>query len=107
MVLTVDEVRTILGCVRDIRYQACLNTIYACGLRIQEGVYLKIGDVDSLRMLVHVHQGKGSKDRYVPLPESLLVLLHRLWSVTDLPVNSLFANASDNCSYVHLIQPSL
>jgi len=79
-VFSMDEVRTVLGCVRDQRYQACLHTIYACGLRIQEGVHLQVGDIDSQRMLVHVHQGKGSKDRYVPLPESLLVMLRRLWS---------------------------
>ncbi len=47
VVLSVDEVRTILGCVHDVRYQACLNTIYACGLRIHEGVNLQVGDLSS------------------------------------------------------------
>jgi integrase/recombinase XerD len=85
-VFSVDEVRTVLGCVHDQRYQACLHTIYACGLRVQEGVHLQVGDLDSQRMLVHVHLGKGSKDRYVPLPESLLTLLRRFWSVYRHPL---------------------
>lgn len=85
-VFSKDEVRTVLGCVRDPRYQACLQTIYSCGLRIQEGLQLQVGDIDSQRMLVHVHQGKGSKDRYVPLPESLLVLLRHHWSVYRHPL---------------------
>jgi integrase/recombinase XerD len=86
VVLSVNEVRTILGCVRCVRYQACLSTIYACGLRIQEGVHLQVGDIDSERMLVHIHRGKGSKDRYVPLPENLLSLLRRQWSTHRHPL---------------------
>lgn len=86
VVLSVDEVRSILGCVRDVRYQVCLSTIYACGLRIQEGVHLQVGDIDSQRKLVHVHRGKGSKDRCVPLPENLLSLLRRHWSTFRHPL---------------------
>jgi site-specific recombinase XerD len=86
VVLSVNEVRTILGCVHYVRYQACLSTIYACGLRIQEGVHLQVGDIDSQRMLVHVHRGKGSRDRYVPLPENLLSLLRRQWSTHRHPL---------------------
>jgi site-specific recombinase XerD len=86
VVLSVNEVRTILGCIHYVRYQACLSTIYACGLRIQEGVHLQVGDIDSQRMLVHVHRGKGSKDRYVPLPENLLSLLRRQWSTHRHPL---------------------
>lgn len=85
-VLSVDEVRIILGCGRYVRYQACLSTIYAGGLRIQEEVHLQVGDIDSERMLVHVQRGKGSKDRYVPLPENLLGLLRRQWSIHRHPL---------------------
>jgi site-specific recombinase XerD len=79
VVLSIDEVRLILACVRTVRYQVCLSTIYGCGLRLQEGIHLQVGDIDSQRMLVHVQRGKGSKDRYVPLAESLLVLLRQHW----------------------------
>ena len=43
-------------------------TVYSLGLRMEEGLNLQIGDVDAKRMMVHVHRGKGAKDRYIPLP---------------------------------------
>jgi site-specific recombinase XerD len=86
IVLSVDEVRSVLSCIRRVRFQVCLSTIYACGLRLQEGCHLQVGDIDSQRMLVHIHRGKGSKDRCVPLPENLLSLLRRYWSTHRHPV---------------------
>ena len=53
----------------------CLRMIYACGLRLKEGTYLQVADIDAQRMLVRVRQGKGGKDRYVPLAERTLDLL--------------------------------
>src|SRR5205823_532501 len=75
LILSIDEVRTILQRVRLPRYRVCLSTIYACGLRLQEGTHLQVPDIDSARMVVHVRNGKGAKDRYVPLPQSTLALL--------------------------------
>jgi len=49
-------------------------------LRLQEGVYLQIADIDSARMLIHVRHGKGAKDRYVPLPHRTLGLLRDYWT---------------------------
>jgi site-specific recombinase XerD len=80
VVLSVAEVQQLLACVRHPRYRACLSTIYACGLRISEGVRLQVEDIDSQRMLLWVRQGKGSKDRSVPLPERTLELLRDYWS---------------------------
>ena len=79
VVLSVDEVQRILGCLRLPRYRVCLGTIYTCGLRLQEGVYLRVQGIDSDRMLVHVRHGKGIKDRYVPLPERTLLMLRQHW----------------------------
>lgn len=79
VILSVEEVHQLLGCLRQLHYRACLSTIYSCGLRLQEGVRLQVPDIDSARMLLHVRQGKGRKDRYVPLPEKTLVLLRRNW----------------------------
>jgi integrase len=53
--------------------------VYSCGLRLQEGLHLEVSDIDSARMTVHVHRGKGAKDRYVPLPGATLGLLRKHW----------------------------
>ena len=79
VVLSLDEVRRILRLIERPRYRACLSTIYACGLRLSEGVSLQVGDIDSDRMMVHVRHGKGAKDRYVPLPEPTLDMLRGYW----------------------------
>ena len=63
VILSIDEVRTVLQRVRLPRYRVCLSTIYACGLRLQEGTHLQGPDIDSARMVVHVRHGKGAKDR--------------------------------------------
>jgi site-specific recombinase XerD len=79
IVLSVAEVRRILGIIRRSHYRVCLSTIYACGLRLREGVYLQVRDIDSDRMMVHVRHGKGAKDRYLPLPVPTLEMLRRYW----------------------------
>jgi site-specific recombinase XerD len=79
VILSSDEVRRILSNVRLFRYRVCLATIYSCGLRLQEGTHLKVNDIDSSRGLIHVHAGKGNKDRYVPLPERTLHLMREQW----------------------------
>ena len=87
VVLSRDEVQHVLSCVRVPRYRVCLTTIYACGLRVSEGVHLRVSQIDSARMLLHIQGGKGGKDRYVPLAQRTLTLLrahcrthrHPLW----------------------------
>ena len=78
VVLSRDEVHRILDRVRLPVYRACLITIYACGLRLLEGARLQVPDVDSSRMLLHIH-GKAGKDRYVPLPVKTLDILRNHW----------------------------
>ena len=77
-VLSRDEVRQVLALVRIRVYRECLTTIYAGGLRLLEGARIQIADIDSGRMVLHVH-GKGNRDRYVPLPERTLGLLREFW----------------------------
>jgi len=79
------EVRRILHEVRIPVYRACLTTIYACGLRLLEGTRLQVPDVDSARMVLHIH-GKGKQDRYVPLPQSTLKLLRTFWRTHRSPL---------------------
>ncbi len=78
VVLSREEVHRIIDCIRLPVYRACLTTIYACGLRLLEGARLQVPDIDSSRMLIHVH-GKGGKDRYVPLPVKTLEILRNHW----------------------------
>jgi len=85
VVLSREEVRLILREVRIAVYRACLTTIYACGLRLLEGARLQVPDVDSGRMLLHIH-GKSKKDRYVPLPEPTLQLLRAHWRTHRSPL---------------------
>lgn len=79
VILSKEEVRKVLGNIRLLRYRVCLTTIYSCGLRLQEGTHLQVPDIDSARGLIHVHLGKGAKDRYVPSPQRTLQLLRELW----------------------------
>ena len=86
VVLSQQEVQRILGCLRRPYYRACLSTIYSCGLRLQEGVQLQVGHIDSDRMQLQVRQGKGNKDRYIPLPQRTLELLREYWASHRHPV---------------------
>jgi integrase/recombinase XerD len=86
VILSLEEVRRLLACVRLPRYRVCLSTIYACGLRLQEGTHLQVRDIDSARMLVHVRHGKGGKDRYVPLPQRTLERLRQYWVTPRHPI---------------------
>ena len=78
-VLSVDEVRSLLAHIKTFHNYAYLSTVYSCGLRLHEGLHLEVSDIDSQRMMIHVHRGKGAKDRYVSLPQSTLHLLRSYW----------------------------
>lgn len=79
-VLTVEEVRRLVGAVRTLHNRTYLWTVYSLGLRLQEGLNLHVGDIDGQRRLVHVHRGKGAKDRYIPLPARTLLMLREYWT---------------------------
>jgi site-specific recombinase XerD len=79
-VLSTVEVQQLLAVIKEPRYRAFFVTVYSLGLRLQEARHLQVGDIDSKRMLVHVHHGKGAKDRYVPLPEKTLATLRDYWA---------------------------
>lgn len=85
-VLTTDEVRRLIDATRTAHNKAYFWTVYSLGLRLQEGLNLQLGDIDSGRMLVHVHRGKGAKDRYIPLPPKTLAILRDYWKTHRNPV---------------------
>jgi integrase/recombinase XerD len=78
-VLDVAEVAQVLGAAKPGRERVLLMTAYACGLRISELLNLQVTDIDSVRMVVNVRQGKGAKDRQVPLSARLLRELRQWW----------------------------
>jgi site-specific recombinase XerD len=78
VVLSQEEVVAFFDHIPSLRYRAVLMACYGAGLRVSEAVALKISDIDSKRMVLRVEQGKGRKDRYVPLSERLLKVL-RIW----------------------------
>lgn len=78
-VLTIAQVHRIVDAATTQRIAAYFWTVYSLGLRMQEGLNLQVGDIDAARGMVHVHRGKGAKDRYVPLPKSTLQLLRQYW----------------------------
>jgi site-specific recombinase XerD len=84
-VLSVEEVRRVLKVIHPFRHYAVLATMYSCGLRLSEVVHLKVTDVQSDRGFLHV-SGKGSKDRYIPLPPRTLEILRMNWRRHGNPV---------------------
>ena len=89
VVLSLEEVSRFFESIKSIKYRAVLMTAYAAGLRLSEVAHLCVSDIDSKRMVIHVRQGKGKKDRYVMLSDRLLKLLREYWKQTR-PLNWLF-----------------
>jgi integrase/recombinase XerD len=77
-ILSGSEIDRLLAALESIKYRAIVMTAYGSGLRISEVCGLRVGDIDSKRMLILV-RGKGGRDRYVPLPERVLCTLRRYW----------------------------
>jgi site-specific recombinase XerD len=78
-VLSAEEVGRLLEAAPGPKHKAALGTAYGAGLRVSEVVALKVGDIDSTRMLIRVEQGKGRKDRNAMLSPQLLALLRQWW----------------------------
>jgi integrase/recombinase XerD len=72
IILTTEEVIRLLDSARNLFHRALLMTAYSTGLRRAEVCSLKVEDIDSERMIIHVREGKGKRDRDVPLSPKLL-----------------------------------
>ena len=79
VVLSKEEVAKILSSINNIKHKAILMLVYSAGLRVGEVVRLKIEDIDSKRMLIHIKEAKGRKDRYTMLSETALDILRKYW----------------------------
>jgi integrase/recombinase XerD len=95
VVLSVEQVWQLLDQLRPPHYRVCLSVIYACGLRLLEGVRLQVSQIDSARMQLHIQGGKGNKDRARALPERTLTQLRAHWLTHRNPV-WLFPSRSPN-----------
>jgi integrase/recombinase XerD len=89
-VLSRDEVMRFLKAVADLKMRTIFVTLYAAGLRVSEVVALTAADIDSQRMVIHIRQGKGRKDRYVMLSKQLLRILRDYYKRTRPSVTCLF-----------------
>lgn len=85
-ILSNEEVFRILDNITTFHNYVFHSTVYACGLRLSEALALQVSDIDGQRKLIHIHRGKGAKDRYVPLPEDTYQLLRRYWATHRNPL---------------------
>lgn len=93
VVLNTDEVKRILLNATNLKHKALLSMIYSGGFRVSEILNLKLSDVDSKRMLIHIRAAKGKKDRYTLLSEKALLLLREYYAVYQ-PKEYLFEGTS-------------
>lgn len=92
-VLSPEEVARLLDAAPAGRARVLLQTTYGCGLRLSEVLHLQVTDLDSARMVVHIRQSKGRKDRLVPLSITLLLELRAYWQRAR-PDRWLFPNSA-------------
>jgi integrase/recombinase XerD len=97
VILSPEEVLCVFQKVRSVKYKALIATAYAAGLRISEACALRISAIDSKRMRIHIRSGKGQKDRYVMLGESLLALLREYYKAARPKGEYLFPGRRPGC----------
>ena len=104
VVLSPVEVERFLDAIPHLRDRTILTICYAAGLRVSEAVNLKIGDIDSQRMVLRVDQGKGRRDRYVMLSPKLLEMLRKWWRQLRPPQLLFPGEHPDQAISVHTVQ---
>lgn len=96
-VIDKDFILDKLSKIENLKHKAILSLTFSVGLRVSEIINLKIEDIDSKRMIIHIKNAKGRKDRIVPLSQTILELL-RLYFVEYKPKEYLF-NGQNNIQY--------
>ena len=94
-IITNQQVGQLISHTRSLRYQVFFLTLYSMGLRLSEALNLTVNDIDSQTMQVHIRDGKGGKDRLVPLPKRTLHALRYHWKTHRHPI-LLFPNINKN-----------
>lgn len=80
-VLSVEEVASLLDAIESPVHRMIVTTLYTLGLRIGEACSLKITDIDSQKMVIHIREAKRGRDRFVMLPENFLTALRSYWAL--------------------------
>ena len=88
VILSEEEVARLIESASTSYHRVILMTLYGTGMRREELCRLKVNDVDSQRMVIHVRQGKGRKDRDITLSPRLLEVLRAYWKWRKRPVNT-------------------
>ena len=101
--LSAEEVKKIIAHTENLKHRLVIKFVYGMGLRVSEIVNLRLEDIDSDRMVVLIHRGKGKKDRYVNLPRSILEEL-RLYYKQYHPQFYLFEGQDKNAYSVRSVQ---
>ena len=78
-ILSPDEVARLIDSASNLFHRTMLMTLYSTGMRRAELCRLQVSDIDSERMVIHIHKGKGGHDRDVPLSEKLLETMRVYW----------------------------
>jgi integrase/recombinase XerD len=80
-VLAMEEIKQLINSTSNLKHKALLSFIYSAGLRIGEALQMQVSDIDSKRMVIRINQGKGNRDRLVPLSKQVLLLLREYYIV--------------------------
>lgn len=78
-ILSIIDVQKIINSIGNIKHKTLLTVVYGAGLRVSEAINLRVEDIDSARMMLHIRCGKNGKDRYVTLPSVVLEQLRTYW----------------------------
>ena len=105
-IVTVEQAQRLFSNTRILSYRVFFFTLYSMGLRLSEGLALKVGDIDADRHRVHVRDSKGNRDRLVPLPEATLGVLRRFWQTHRNP-ELMFPNRHGGLLGAHRAQTPL
>ena len=97
-VFSKEEIASIINQVKNVKQKTILLLAYACGLRVSEVISLSVNDIDSKRMIIHLHGAKGKKDRIVGISPTLLVMLREYYKQYH-PAKYLFEGQFDGEHY--------
>jgi site-specific recombinase XerD len=79
-IVTVQQAQALFSATRTLSYKIFFFTLYSLGLRLGEGLALRVGDIDAAHHRVQIRDAKGNRDRLVPLPAATLSVLRRFWA---------------------------